>query len=1436
MAEPMDEDSTSQIPRLNLGQDAPSETMAAASGSSPIGSRTDGVQKLLEIIVMSFRYEFDSLPSEAQQAYSRFQQNKSYPEFAAELKRLLLHGHLYTFMRESTAFLHAATDLFDSRYPHLGLRELLDEKEGRRKNNVFQRHSSGRPSKSRRRAKGAAGRHDQTQRMDAGSEPSANIGLARTLTTSSRSHQLRHQQGRVLDWTRVEPPPFSQAPQVAAGPSTAATAMNFEAAGSTRGSGAMAKQGTQPVTGQRPLTPGFMISTRSRPESRDDHEPGTEISGGPKPLAEFNAAWLRNYIDTRGGHKADFSLYPYKGWKIEQPKVLLYRAKNFLADEDIDRTLDWSQKFAELVEYFSYLLHNWQGEDWGVELQEVIDMLHTHWLFEQYHYGQPKLNLNFDTEWPKESKRLPPLPGVDYIVGKRDEPKDDKGERRLLLNKIRPAIDVHYKLHSTTLKKYVNVYASEVPFFWGFGPDSVSPRRELVKIENDAFEKCVFSDMSTTATNIEENESKFKLDCDKEHFSSDALRTFAKLRGTRRAALQQTLNHLDNAENMAVCNVWRTFILPTPKVPEKPDAGILLPVMQVANIPDKEARDPFSYTLGHKWFVQAERYWADWTRKHSIKEAHGHRLWEQREEPVMDLPLNFRSPFVQDNMDHEMKKTFALLKKCEALWKRISIQKRVTKRPFMSDVVSSILKGLAGKHWHEMEMPFKAEDFMPDSQELAYIRPKEEDFLRLLGERSVDFATLDEVAALDPEFYKYKDGPRSKLFQQRVENVFYGKGTKNPIRYDIDDFLVEINRDCGGPVQRWRFSREEAIEELELLEEKLLFRLEGHDYVFYPEPNLHPEQRVRWLDTDQDMDAYMQAMKSSKDKASSDNDGANKDKDEIETISTDVSIPESEEFGDYMFGLPKIENLRSWHETFQDDDDEYCVDDDMPKTLEFYKRLGFRLGKTILDLRAKHETDVRRLTPLQREINNRFLKDIVRFWEGDAVRRPNEPESNPNKVGGDQGDDRPTPYYRDVIKTAEPEAYDKSWQGLSLYEDHKERETALELIRKGIIREARENKSMLFPSRIDRHINEKGETVELPPRREPVWSFAHPERRGKVPRFWDINRWPLHLQPKPRGGGNWYANDMLGYKPRIELTRRLLSKEVRSLVAPAPTSSVKPKAQRERKPEPTSKTSPDVTKKMDMTKDQSQSIPGLGEKFAVTFRDMAQSRRTFRPGPPQYWLGDTPLQRKAIEKSIRSGIESAQTPTWRQRLAALFGRREEIEDDPTALPDVHPRDIPKSRPRSESSEEQDDESAEEDMPDVEEVVEGANHDVEMENAQGIATRFAAESEAGPSRASPPLGSPMVAVFSPGPPLSLSQRPETPTAPAIHPTTEEYLTGTAERAFRQLGLEPWSNRPRSRPLESHRLNLTIEEPTQAPHVEPERNEEEEALHRALYESD
>ncbi|KAJ4134682.1 hypothetical protein NW768_004280 [Fusarium equiseti] len=1196
--------------------------------------------------------------------------------------------------------------------------------------------------------------------------------------------------------------------------------------------------GDQPTPANTPVIPGFVMSTRTSPKEQD--APKSKNEELRNRLTELNSQ-LNKLTEARGGYPLDFNLYPYKGWKVEQPRVLLHRARNFLADEDIDRTLNWSQKFAELTEYLSYLTHNYRGEAWGADLREVIEMLHAHSIFQKYHYGNPQLNLNFDTACPKVSKRLLPLPGTEHSTEKSDKVKeDDLGERKLLLNKIRPAIDVHYQVPSKVLSKYIEYYTSEAPDFWGFTPASAHPRLGLMNVENDTYEECLFSNILTTCENIEAAEAKFKAESDKKHLSPNALRAFATLRGTRRAAVQQSLSHLNNVENLAVCNVFRTLVLPRPKIPEKPDAGIVISTMQVAEVPEKESRDPFGFTLAHKWYTRADRHWGDWTYKHAVKECYGHKLWENRKEPIMDLPKNFKGPYAHDCLDHEMKKIRLLLKGCEALQDRILLQKERTPRNFIKSVSQSLHDGLAGKDWAITDLKFYKDDLVPDSRDLIHIRPKEEDFLRLLGEHSINKKMATYRAK------GIKSGSHLDIFEQRVKRMFYGEGTAIVHSYTFEEFMQELNRDCDGPVKCWRFSENESWENALNLQNEAglitIYGTGGGGYILCrAEANLHPEQRIRWLDIDTDLDAFVQDVDLASIKKGEENAEANHERDGIDTISTRVSVQESEDLGNYMFGLPKIENLRSWEELAEDasDVESSKLQQDMRKTKDFYRCLCFRLGKTIHDLRVKQETIRRQLTPRQQELNRDFVDLVTRVWDSDARERPDKKDKNPKKGGLK----RVTPAYQDIIRMVEPEIYDPTWEMRPVKKGYPGDTLIRETIRKGIIREAYENKSMIFPSRIDRYTNQDGFTVELPRRHEPVWSFAHPQRKTKAPRYWDVNRWPLHLQ-----------SEMTAERIRSGTFPRDISRKpaAPSPVATPPLSPARP-IKRERSRETTrlrqhvdEYTAADIAEDTaapsiptediatppgledtDTSEQHNQTIPGLGEDFVVTFADLANSRRTFTPGPPRYFLGDTPLQKKLIEDYIKRGIvPTEQPPTWCQRLGALMGRRQ-VEDDPTALPEVHPRDVPKSRPRLESSEDSDYENSVEML----DVMDNDDIDVEMEE---LVTRRPYDEEL------PSLTMPSFLHSS-----SVQHAPPAEDDFATEPISE--VPGGSGVAYGQDDLPlteqdeqlvqiPQSQRSQSRHLTSNRLNLTIEEPASPTTVEYTDEETSASVRKALSESD
>ncbi|KAI1059088.1 hypothetical protein LB507_003559 [Fusarium sp. FIESC RH6] len=1404
-------------------RDASPDVAPAASEGTRLGYRSDKIRKHLGTILMSFRFGFESLPPEAQQAYTNFQQNKDFPAFGSALRQLLLDENLEDFIRESPAFLHAATKLFDSRYPHLGLKARLDDLTGR-KGRSSSKTQSRRSPDSRHSSKREARLNTESRHSgDDSSAAPASARVTRTLTLQSRTRQKKSQKGQLVKHIRFEAGLPSGLPKI--------PAINIEPAGVT------SNRGDQPTPANTPVIPGFVMSTRTSPKEQET--PKSKNEELRSRLTELNSQ-LNKLTEARGGYPLDFNLYPYKGWKVEQPRVLLHRARNFLADEDIDRTLNWSQKFAELTEYLSYLTHNYRGEAWGADLREVIEMLHAHSVFQKYHYGNPKLNLNFDTAWPKGSKRLPPLPGTDHSIEKSDKVKEDLGERKLLLNKIRPAIDVHYKVPSKVLSQYIESYTSEAPNFWGFTPASAHPRLGLMGIENDTYEECLSSTILTTCKKIEAAEAKFKAESDKKQFSPNALKAFAKLRGTRRAALQQSLSHLNNAENLAVCDVFRTLVLPKPKISEKPDAGIIIPTMQVAEVPEKESRDPFGFTLAHKWYTRADRHWGDWEYKHAVKECHGHKLWENREEPIMDLPKNFKGPYAHDCLDHEMKKTRSLLKRCEALQDRILLQKERTPRKFMTIVSQSLLDGLEGKNWEITDLKFYKDDLVPGSRDLIHIRPKEEDFLRLLGEHSINKKMANRTKEV-------KSGSRFDIFEARVKRMFYGEGTTIVHGYTFEEFMQELNRDCDGPVKRWRFSENETWENALNLQNETglitIYGTEGNGYRLYrAEANLHPEQRVRWLDMDKDLDAFVQGVDLANIKKGEDNTETSHERDEIDTISTNISVQESEDLGDYMFGLPKIENLRSWEELAEgtSDVESSKLQQDMRKTKDFYRCLCLRLGKTIHDLRAKQETIKRQLTPRQQELNRNFVDLVTRIWDSDARQRPDKEDKNPKKGSLK----RVTPAYQDIIRMMEPEIYDPIWEMRPVNKGYPGDTLIRETIRKGIIREAYENKSMIFPSRIDRYTNQDGFTVELPRRHEPVWSFAHPGRKTKAPRYWDMNRWPLHLQSETTAerirSGTFSGGISRNPAPPSPIATPPLS----------PTRPIKQERGRETTrlrrqmdeytaediaegiavpsiPTKDITISPGLVEDTNTSEQHDQIIPGLGEDFVVTFADLANSRRTFAPGPPHYFLGDTPLQKKYVEDYIKRGIvPTEQPPTWRHRLGALMGRRQ-VEDDPTALPEVHPRDVPKSRPRLESSEDSDYENSVEML----DVMENDDIDVVMEE---LVTRRPHDEEL-PSPTIPSF--PHSSSVEHAPPVeddfateSISEVPEE--SSVAYGQDNLPLTEQGE----QLVQMPQSQRLRPRHLTSNRLNLTIEDPESPTSVEYTDEETSASVRKALSESD
>lgn len=531
----------------------------------------------------------------------------------------------------------------------------------------------------------------------------------------------------------------------------------------------------------------------------------------------------------------DLILHPYKGWKIEAPKIQLIRAKNFLSDEDIDRTVDWARKFAELAEYFAYLLHNYNGEDWGYDLREAIDMLHTHWVFESYHYGRPTLNLDFPNVLPTHSKRLPPGPGPAI----RMEPRgpSDLGKRDLLHRELEKAHDGQYGMPSKILRKhYLKEYDFDAIEFFA-DSQTVQPHSKrskdpsvpeedktfnMVRAEDAAYNYCMDGGTDATAEylfgpgNFQFSSGDIVKDTDgKEHAKLESLKSFANFRGARRAALQLCLNTFDNSENKSVKTPWRALILPTPSATNKPGAGIFFQPEPVKDVPEKAARDPFAYTVGLRRLQRRSEHWAQWVRKHAVKEAYGHKLWMGRNEPPMGVPPNFLGPYDMHYMDIGIKKLYDLKIRCEGLLDRLKRAAQNYPRDLIYEVIRYAGEAFDGEGYRATGLRFRPSEIQESQNTVLPLRPKEEEWLQYLCKEPVNKFAHGRAPGGERD-------PLSVIFEDRVQAM---KNDADPEAFfnthNLEDrwlgkFLEALNSCAGGnkKAKKHQFTIKEARTEV----------------------------------------------------------------------------------------------------------------------------------------------------------------------------------------------------------------------------------------------------------------------------------------------------------------------------------------------------------------------------------------------------------------------------------------------------------------------------------------------------------------------------------------------------------------------------------------------------------------------------------------------
>ncbi|KAL7927182.1 hypothetical protein ACQKWADRAFT_327108 [Trichoderma austrokoningii] len=953
----------------------------------------------------------------------------------------------------------------------------------------------------------------------------------------------------------------------------------------------------------------------------------------------------------------DPPLQPYKGWNIEGPKIQLARAKNLLADCDIDRTADWEQKLAELTEYLAHLQSEAQGnEDWSQDLEDVLNMLEAHELFENYHYGNPQLILDFPTDvWPKQSKRLPPLPGPEITL--RPGRRDLTAPRRLLHVDVASAYDQQYELPAEVLKRdYLEPYWKDSEEFWAAGPsaDATEPAN-LAACENEAFEECMHGDMAQTAKFLE---GKGSFRPPQSHdgalkVNRGTLEAFARFHGGRRAAVQQCLRIFNHDENRKMCSSLRVLALPEPVDKNKnkrPDAGILFTTKKLANPPRKESRDPWAYTRCFQQLKKEELHWAQRLKKSSFSSLAG------KNEVGTTLPQNWKGPVLPDQMSFGMKKTYEHLRRCQKIQQGLKRAAMRAPRAFITTLLKAVEAGLAGDEsaTREMHLRFGEHEYKsPNGGALANIRPTEAAWLEYVCQPSRNRPYMLEESL----------GRLGEILLSRVAHMMNDINPQS-LFWDtkpklMRDFLKELNVACRGPVKRYRFTEKDVTLLAPKLQDLKMLRIytnimTGEWMLGRPETEFHPEDLVKW--PDYELQQRQQQHFSEQDS---------------------VISGFSEDFYEYPKGMPRRQDVISLRDFI---DDPVRSPEWHRRTTNFFHCLGYRLGRTLKTLEKVNEQSQEKI----RDADDSLLRAAISRWEDDVERVPNDPLY---RLAEGEGSWRMTMTYQDMIKTADPYTYaeyQSMWANGQSQDGRPAWKVASEIVRKGLIREAYENKTMLWPlplpynsyatsyeaadpttwrerlskywkgrestvahqdrvKILDAHIQKEEENCETASQKqhlkttrcEPIWTFGHPSRKNKAHMFWDINNWPLHLQ----------------------------SESKRQIIAS------RGKKQQEHSNEATAA----LAEKMEI------------EQGEIPYWRIAEQQRKFVPGMRGFWMGDTALQKQEFEKRMKMKLAPARSKkrTWKDAFKrVVFGsstkrKAEAISDD---LPPLPADQIPQSQP------------------------------------------------------------------------------------------------------------------------------------------------------------
>ncbi|KAF9876744.1 hypothetical protein CkaCkLH20_05590 [Colletotrichum karsti] len=989
-----------------------------------------------------------------------------------------------------------------------------------------------------------------------------------------------------------------------------------------------------PGTEARVFTP----ARERKSPSPTSESPTSDVDMSESPIDDDDAVldnldphdpdWLEKFLARDGTIPADdLEMMPYRGWRIHSPKIQLVRIKNFLADEDIDRTINWERKFAEIAAFLQHCLRlpDAARRSWWADLLEAIDMLRAHWVFEQHHYGEKKLVVDFP-QLSGTSTRLPQVQGGRAVVV--EKPPAEEVRPRYLLHRVPESIqDVDYQVPATLLRDtFLTWFRQDGNVVWesdSSAPGSgdrgrtfeYQPDFNMALTEDTWFEKGMAGGTETTAADLKSEANFYMLghefvagdvgevtDVDGEtqiaqkmYPEGEVLQRFARYRGTKRAALQQCLTHFNSVENVTIQGPFRKLVLPLTRrqkelARKQAGGGIVYKPQAIASPPKGTKLDPLGISFWHQRMREARYERAEEAQALTDAEQADFAAQTQDDSDPVLTPPNFLGPITRLGFLRESER--AMVERWRVLNElRDKLTRAYNRAPrqMLEGVLKNIRYGFEGADsWDMGEELFEHRQrhgkYLPvDDMGLFWVQWLCEPSTNTKMER-------DALPKLGREFEVFLERMQRLLDDMDMDGLLavYEK------KADVESVTAALN--TGLRKGDYILSSDSVETFCKVLADhgRLGYTVDkdGETMISRPECTWHPEHRVNWPKDDDPWD------------------------------------PQTNVF--HAANLPDPRAKWSWEEAFANVD---FVNLSIGFTKKMLWSRAYRIGTELDGLtRSLRQLDQKLQVPGQRDFRAVALQDVTGAWRN----RYEKP------VPGRPG---PPVTYAAVVKAGDP----GKWK-----EDMTEAE-AYEVVRTGIIDELSKGDSALWPARPRfSTVGEDGEEV-MTLHRERVWDWARPEVAGVKKQFFSMNRWPVHLQTEKRQ----------------EEIRRSVEDEVRE--KEKKRAAEEAELERiERENEPT----------------EEEERQAMFDKMLSVPYDQGPGTRTRFFPQTEFWGGDTVSQTRALERHLQRMLDEEFNPDdGRAPAKSTTGSRRPgpsniVSDNQGSirLPEVLSPDVPKSIP------------------------------------------------------------------------------------------------------------------------------------------------------------